>query len=107
LFKAFFKALGYEGLCEIVTTVRLNMNIDFFHNMLLESDEVQYFMALYDFCLQEHAIQLTHPILKLLHVPFQNPYQMGICCNTILNAIDPSSYAYVVDDNVLKTLFYR
>ena len=99
LFESFFKALGYDGLRDIVNSVSLNTDIDFSHNMLLDSNEVQYLTALYDFLLREHVIQVAHPILKLLHVFFRHPYQLGMCRDHIVDAIDEKSYAYVIDSD--------
>lgn len=96
LFEAFFKDIGYEGLREVVDSVGLNTNADYFHNMLLETDEVVYFTALYDFLLREHAINLAQIILRLIHVPFRHPYQLGVCRDHIVNAIEPPTYSHLI-----------
>jgi hypothetical protein len=91
LFEAFFKALGYEGLCGAVEEISLNTNADFFHNMLLDTDEAVYLTALYDFLLREHVVNLAQAILRLLHIPFEHPYQ-------IINVVDPPMQSYIIDD---------
>lgn len=98
LFESFFKSLGFEGLRDVVELVDLNIQSDYIHNMLLESDEVVYFTALYDFFLREHALNLAQFILRILHVPFQHPFQLGTCRDHIVNAVEPPIYSYIIRD---------
>jgi hypothetical protein len=64
--------------------------------MLLETDEVAYFTALYDFLLREHAVNLAQAILRLLHIPFNFPYQLSLCRTHIIDTAEEPIYSYVV-----------
>ena len=97
-FEAFFKTLGYDGLRGIVKQVDLNTEINFSCNVLLSTDEAEYLTALYDFLLREHAINLAQPILRLLHIPFENPHQLARCRDIVINSIERPSYSYVVNE---------
>ena len=59
IFESFFKCLGYNRLREVASRIQLSDDIDFIPNALLETDEVMYFTALYDFLLPEHANKLA------------------------------------------------
>jgi len=97
-FEAFFKALGFEGLREIVNTIGLNTGLDFFHNLFLNTDETIYLVALYDFCLREHSVNLAQAILRILHIQFEDPYHLSKCREVIVDRIDLPTYSYVVED---------
>jgi hypothetical protein len=99
LFEAFFKAIGYEGLRDIVDTVNLNTDVDFTYCAILSIEEAIYLTALYDFLLREHALNLAQQVLRILHVSFENQAQLGLCRDIIIDAIDLPSYSYIIPDS--------
>jgi len=67
--------------------------------MLLDTDEAVYFTALYDFLLREHSVNLAQAILRLLHIPFEHPYQLEKCRSIVVNSIELPIYSYIVEDD--------
>ena len=85
----FFQTIGYEGLRDLAEIIRLNTKVDFPHNPLLNAEQAQYFTALYDFLLREHAVNLARPILHLLHLTFPDIYHLALARKAIVNVIEP------------------
>jgi hypothetical protein len=102
-FETFFIHLGYDGFRDLVDQYSLNREVDFVHNPILSAEQAQYFTALYDFLLREHALYLAEPILQLLHISFPEPNQLNLLFRHIVNIIEPPLYSYVLyndDDDI-------
>jgi hypothetical protein len=99
LFESFFRVIGFQGLRTIVDTIGLNTRMDFLHSIILSTDEAIYLTALYDFLLREHAIDTAQQILRILHIPFQSPYELATLRNTIIDVIDPPNTSFTLFDD--------
>jgi hypothetical protein len=97
-FENFFQALGFEGLREVVQSINLNRELDFEYNPLLDREQALYLTALYDFLLREHAIGIATPILRLLHISFQEAGQLKLLCDIIIDIIDPPLSSFMLYD---------
>jgi hypothetical protein len=94
--------LGSEGLRDIASNVGLNLDVDFRHNSMLDGNQAQYFTALYDFLLREHAINIARPILQLLLIQFPESEQLEQILTSIVDVIEPSPFSYMLYDDDYK-----
>jgi hypothetical protein len=105
LFESFFQTLGFRGLREVVETIGLNTRIDFLHSMLLSTPETVYLTALYDILLREHLVHMAQQILRILHTPFPDSFQLATIRDTIIDCIDPPTTTYHLYEDDSDSLY--
>ena len=98
-FETFFLTLRYKGLYQITDDVRLNREVDFLYNPILNRDQALYLTTLYNFLLREHAVLMARPILHIIHMFFSESRHLRLVLKHIVEFIKPPRYLFRIDND--------
>ena len=98
--ETFFHAIGFEsGLKGIVDMITLNTDIDnFTPSAILDTDEVKYLTAAYDFFLREHKTYLAHELLHILHASFPYPEHVTVIRQQVIDSLEFPDLDFILFD---------
>ncbi|KAF8193038.1 hypothetical protein BJ912DRAFT_1094062 [Pholiota molesta] len=86
-----FVSMGHsDGLRDYLHVRSLDTTLDFEHSYILQTFEVHYLVAAYEFFVSEMLTErIAHAILNILHLRFYRPDQLSLVVNKICCAINP------------------